>query len=144
MHTYSSSATRFPLPLLLTLASFAGAQTTTPGGTTVWSSRADFLDANCVACLPLPDLGGPLCPTTVGPLTFSYGPGATEMFIGDFWWVPDWLPGNALALSGAEDLDIDLSVPMTELGFDFGEPTLAGADVWVVLGADHESALTAG
>ena len=80
---------------------------------------------------PFENLGGSRTSytTTDGLLTFTTGPGATALHVGA---VPgevppndDWtlrLPGPDLALSGMEDLNIDIASPVHSFGFWFVEP----------------------
>ncbi len=64
---------------------------------------------------------------TIGDVTFSVGPTATELFIGTLGHpsVTDWtmfLPGNDIAISGVENLNVALASEIFSFGFDFVEP----------------------
>ncbi|HEY5871338.1 MAG TPA: Ig domain-containing protein, partial [Candidatus Tectomicrobia bacterium] len=96
---------------------------------TVLSDKAAFFAATGAtsATGPLPNLG--LIPrnvrVTVGTVTFSTP--SREMFIGDTRGPGlDWsllLPGNDIAISESENLDVEFSSPTFAFGFDFHEPS---------------------
>lgn len=70
----------------------------------------------------LPNLGA-VASATVGDVTFTRGPAATALFIGrpgDDW--TSLNPGNDIALSSPEDLNVDIAAPVFSTGFDFVEP----------------------
>lgn len=58
---------------------------------------------------------------SLGDLTFSLGPGATNMIVDQR---SDILDGYEIALSGKEDLNVDLAGPAYSFGFQFVEPTV--------------------
>ena len=73
---------------------------------------------------PLPNIGYVPGSQTVGTATFSISPPSSALFIG--WGGPgDWttiLPGNEIAISDVENLNVDLANPVFSFGFDFAEP----------------------
>jgi hypothetical protein len=76
----------------------------------------------------LPDLGLVGSTYTLGTVTFSAAPPATVLFIGASGTraAPDWTnvsPGNDIAISGVENLNVDFSTPVSSAGFDFVEPS---------------------
>lgn len=100
-------------------------------GFVLFNDRAAFQQAvNGVDEPPLPDLGvipgGVFASFSLGRLTFSLGPSATDLFVGGAGSPPDWsglVPGNDIAISGPENLVIALSQPVFALGFDMEEPS---------------------
>jgi hypothetical protein len=90
-----------------------------------FTDQATFLGATGAtsATGPLPALGATgTVSTTIGSVTFSPGPGATNLIFGP---PPDWttrLAGNELAISGVEDLNLQTASPVSALGFNFVEP----------------------
>lgn len=58
-------------------------------------------------------------PVTSGSVTFTAGPGATNLHFGEW---TSRLPGNDLAISGIENLNVGLAAPVVAFGFDFVEP----------------------
>lgn len=79
----------------------------------------------------LPNTGGQGATGTVGPLTFTAGPGATNVFFGTAGLstpIPGgWsslLSGNDLAISGPENFELNVAGGAYALGFEIHEPTL--------------------
>jgi len=73
---------------------------------------------------PIPNTGSVPSPSTLGDLTYAFGPGATSMFFGTGD-ATQWTTrnaGNDIALSGTENLDVDLAAPVFSFGFEFVEP----------------------
>lgn len=89
---------------------------------------ADFQQSpGATETAPIPNLGLVGQSHTVGNLTYSTP--SPQLFMGsagvggvdpDPWTAR--LPGNQIALSGLEHLDVDLSIPAIAIGFDFVEP----------------------
>lgn len=77
----------------------------------------------------IPDLGKITGGTqTLGDVTISLGSGATQLFIGATGTsvAPDWTsvnPGNDIALSGIESINVDFVSPVYSAGFEFVEPS---------------------
>ena len=109
-----------------------------PAGATtiVFENRTDFLLATgATPTTALPNLGlipgGSAARQTVGDLTFSIEilPSSNELFIGSAGepalggqpWTSR-LPGNHIAISGLENLNVDIASPVFSFGFDFVEP----------------------
>lgn len=107
-----------------------------PASATVisFSNKADFLNQTGAynATGPLPFLGDiGFTPITINELRFVASGNATSLIFGPdpkFAYAgSDWttlLPGADLAITGPEDLDVDLSTPVTAFGFTFVEPTI--------------------
>jgi hypothetical protein len=101
-----------------------------------FTDEAAFLGATGATAQPeIPDEGAKGTTATLGDLTLTTGSsGATEIFFGtggNLRW-SEWstlLPGNDIAISGTEDLDIALSLGGSAFsaGFRFHEPTRPGA-----------------
>lgn len=78
----------------------------------------------------LPNLGIAPEGTVVGDMTFSLGPGATQLIFGtsglgfETW--STLIPGNALALSGNASFTVDFAAPVGSFGFSFHEPSRTG------------------
>ena len=92
-----------------------------------YNDRSSFLsDTGATSATgALPSLGSVGPSATVGSVTFTQGPGASALIIGSFGSVTDWTPtnpGNDIALSASEDLDVDFAAPVFAAGFDFVEP----------------------
>ncbi len=95
-----------------------------------FSDQTTFLTstgATCATC-PMPSLGG-ISPAVVNTVTFSNVAGSV-LIIGAC--CPgslpnqDWtsvIPGHDIAISGVENLDVSLAVPVFSFGFQFYEPT---------------------
>lgn len=77
----------------------------------------------------IPDLGKIVSGTqTLGDVTISLGSGATVLFVGASGVSvgSDWTtvsPGNDIALSGIESINVDFVSPVYSAGFEFVEPT---------------------
>jgi hypothetical protein len=96
----------------------------------VFTNKASFLSLpGATAEALIPNLGLVSTPVAIGNLTFSLGPGATQMYLGTGG-PGQWstlLAGNDIALSGFESLNvIDTVTAVYALGFDFHEPSVAG------------------
>jgi hypothetical protein len=96
-------------------------------GALLFDNRADFqVVTNAGPAAPIPNLGFVGQSQTVDTLTYSTP--SSQMFMGtlgtpvapDPWTVR--IPGNQIALSGTEDLNVDLVHPTYAIGFDFVEP----------------------
>ena len=95
-----------------------------------FTDETSFLLATGATAEPaIPNDGLVPTPQTLGNLTFTLGPGATQLFFGTAGGIPgvpgDWsslIPGNDIAISGVENLNIDLAETMVALGFQFHEP----------------------
>jgi hypothetical protein len=106
--------------LCLTLAGSSAAGATS----VVYSDLATFLADTGAAATAIPDAGGSgvvTSPQTVGPLTFSLGPGATNLIFGGIDWTTR-LTGAEIALSGVEDLDVGIASGAFAFGFEMVEP----------------------
>ncbi len=86
-----------------------------------------MLSTGAVSEEPIPNLGiVPGQSQTVGNLTYSTT--SQNLIMGTAGTALDpepWttrLPGNQIAISGIENLDVDLSIPTYAIGFDFVEP----------------------
>ena len=95
----------------------------------VYTNKADFLaDTGATSATgALPNSGGVgFGPVTVGSVTFtSLSTGG--LVIGTGHPTNQWsslIPGNDIAVSGAESFQADLAAPVFSLGFDFHEPNL--------------------
>ena len=90
-----------------------------------FSDKAQFLAStdSTSATGPLPNINFTYgWSQTIGNATFSV-PSTSELYIGGG--TLDWTllhPGNDIAISGPEDLNVDLASPVFALGFDFVEP----------------------
>ncbi|HBI23450.1 MAG TPA: hypothetical protein DDX84_04430, partial [Nitrospiraceae bacterium] len=90
-----------------------------------FSDKAQFLAStdSTSATGPLPNINFTYgWSQTIGNATFSV-PSTSELYIGGG--TLDWTllhPGNDIAISGPEDLNVDLASPVLALGFDFVEP----------------------
>jgi len=99
-----------------------------------FSDQATFLaatGATCATC-PMPNIGlaAPAgTPVVVNTVTFTVVAPSSNLFIGTSGTgVPngDWtskIPGNDIAISGTENLHVDLATPVFSFGFQFHEPT---------------------
>lgn len=95
-----------------------------------FTNEATFLAATSATAEPaIPNSGLVPTPQTLGNLTFNLGPEATALFFGTSGQSPpapgDWsslIPGNDIAVSGVENLNIDLAVRMVAFGFQIHEP----------------------
>ena len=90
-----------------------------------FSDKAQFLAStdSTSATGPLPNINFTYgWSQTIGNATFSV-PSTSELYIGGG--TLDWTllhPGNDIAISGPEDLNVDLASPVYAFGFDFVEP----------------------
>jgi len=89
-----------------------------------FSDKAQFLAStgSTSATGPLPNLSSVGNSQTIGSVTFSVL-SDSQLYIGRGG--GDWTslhPGNDIAISGPEDLNVDLASPVLALGFDFVEP----------------------
>jgi len=89
-----------------------------------FSDKAQFLAStgSTSATGPLPNLSSVGNSQTIGSVTFSVL-SDSQLYIGRGG--GDWTslhPGNDIAISGPEDLNVDLASPVFALGFDFVEP----------------------
>lgn len=116
--------------LLLIFTAFAVVPSQAGAIVLTFSDRTSFLSATGAinATGPLPNLGAiPGGSQTVGSLTFTTASGS--LFIGSLGvggiapdpWTPR-LPGNQIAISGPEHVDVDVAGPVYSMGFDFVEP----------------------
>ncbi|MCC6954928.1 MAG: PEP-CTERM sorting domain-containing protein, partial [Deltaproteobacteria bacterium] len=94
----------------------------------VYSDQAAFIAATgATANAPLPNSGlapgGASASVTVGDLTFSPEDASYELYIGrgDSLQWSERISGNDIALSGPENLDIQVAFLTTAFGFDFHE-----------------------
>ncbi|MCK6485084.1 MAG: PKD domain-containing protein [Phycisphaerae bacterium] len=100
-------------------------------GLQLFNDRAAFQQAAAaIDEPPLPDIGvvpgGASATFTLGRLTLSLGPNATNLHVGGAGSPVDWsslIPGNDVAISGPENLVIELAQPVFALGFDLEEPS---------------------
>ena len=103
---------------LLAVASVAGMANAAP--IVFDGNRAGFFAATsatqATAAYPVLLTVGPV---VSGSVTFSIGPGATNIQFDEF---TTRLPGNDLAISGLEDLNVAFAQPVIAFGFDFVEP----------------------
>lgn len=120
---------------LVSLVVLAVGSTTADAAFVTFSNRVAFIAATGAtdASGPLPNLGlvpgGAGASQTVGTVTFTLGPAATELYIGTAGVggvaSNDWtlrLSGPDIAISGPENLNAALAAPVFSLGFDFAEP----------------------
>ena len=75
----------------------------------------------------LPSLGDVNGSVTLGSVTISLGPFATRLLVGGVGWVSggDWTalnPGNDIAVSEVESINVDFASQVFSAGFDFVEP----------------------
>lgn len=105
--------------------------TTLNAAVVTFSDQSTFLSSTGAtsATGTIPDLGRIVSGTqTLGDVTISLGPGATTLFVGasGVGVGSDWTtvsPGNDIALSGIESINVDFASPVFSAGFDFVEPT---------------------
>jgi hypothetical protein len=101
------------------------------GAIVTYANKAAFLAATgATATAPIPNIGAVPSPSTLGTLTFSLGPGGTRLFFGFDGTSMQWsslLPGNEIAISANEDLNVDLASPAFSFGFEFHEPSIGGS-----------------
>lgn len=108
------------LILIVTAGASAAASVT-------YGDLASFLADTGAVGTAIPGAGGSGAvpsPQTVGPLTFSLGPGASQLFFGGN---IDWttrLAGAEIALSAMEDLDVGIASDVFAFGFEFVEVEL--------------------
>lgn len=90
------------------------------GTLTVFDNKDDFLMPGITATAPLPNLGN-LRPTRIthDNLTFTGSLSFKDR--------TPLLPGIELAISGVENFDVEIANAVNAFGFDFVEPTAAGA-----------------
>jgi PEP-CTERM motif len=99
-----------------------------------FTDEAAFLGATGASSAtgPLPNVGRILTGTkTVGSVTFSIIPPSEALFIGgrdvsrllptEIW--TELIPGNAIAVSGVENLSARFATPVFSAGFQFAEPS---------------------
>ncbi len=104
--------------LLMGLMGLTGLQSAQAATFTLFSDKATFLTATGAtsATGSLPNVGNVGAgPYTLGSLTFTNPNGQSQFFL-------DWTglsPGNELAISDKEDLDVDMAGPVFAFGFDF-------------------------
>lgn len=104
-------------------------------GILVFDDRADFLNRTSAQSVTgtLPNLGEVTGGSIqLGSATISLGPSATRLFVGtnNISGLPipannDWtarLPGNDIAITGLENLNVGLGNDVFSFGFDFVEP----------------------
>ncbi len=109
--------------LLLALGSGAHA-----GIVTIYDDKAAFLADTGAGSItgPIPDTGSQGSTATLGDASFSTTAFATssDIFFGGFNW-STLIPGNEIAISGAENLDVGINLghAVTSFGFDFHEPS---------------------
>ena len=103
-----------------------------------FSDQATFLaatGATCATC-PMPNLGSVSAgtPVVVNTVTFTSVAPSIDLFIGvGGAGVPngDWtsiIPGNDIAMSGSENLDVAFAAPVFSMGFQFYEPTCSNTN----------------
>lgn len=121
------------LIFLMALAMVFGLSVSAYATLITFSDQAAFLASTGAtsATGSLPNLG--LIPSgsqVVGAVTFSIAPPSSALFIGASGRPDviggDWTsinPGNDIAISDVENLNVDLASPVYALGFDFVEPT---------------------
>jgi hypothetical protein len=96
----------------------------------LYTDKADFLaDSHAESIGPFPDLGllpgGAAATHAQGGLTFTLGPGSSQLYVGQGPGNPPWttrVTPEQLAISGLEHLNVENSVHMYSLGWDFVEP----------------------
>ncbi len=115
------------LVIFLTLATF---ESEAIAATILFSDKSTFISSTGAtsATGTIPNLGSVGSSFTLGSVTFTISPPATELFIGASGTrvAPDWSsvgPGNEIAISGIENLNANFSSPVFSAGFDFIEPT---------------------
>jgi len=120
--------------ILIAIAIIPFIQNTTASTIVEFNNQADFLaetGATCATC-PMPNLGFAALagtPVVVNTVTFTSVAPSIDLFIGASGvGIPndDWtsiISGPDIAISGTENLDVDLAAPVFSLGFQFHEPT---------------------
>jgi len=104
-----------------------------------FTDQATFLaatGATCATC-PMPNLGFAASagiPVVVNTVTFTVIAPSIDFFIGaGSAGIPngDWtsiIPGNDIAISGSENLDVAFAAPVFSMGFQFHEPTCSNTN----------------
>lgn len=103
-----------------------------PAAVVTFDDESAFLAATGATAQPaIPDTGSQGTTASLGDLTLTTGPGASDLIFGasGFSW-DDWstvIPGNALAISGKESFNVDFDDPVASFGFQVHEPTGTGS-----------------
>lgn len=102
--------------------------TSAHAGLVTFDDEAAFLVATGATAQPaIPDSGSQGGAASLGGLTLTTGPAATDLIFGAAgrtW--SDWstvIPGNALAISGDESFNVDFAAPVASFGFQVHEPS---------------------
>lgn len=115
---------RSTVGVVVLVAVCAVVSSTASGSLITFTDQSSYLtQTGSAATAAVPNVGLVTPPYTVGDLTFSLGPGAISMSVGmpggDF---TVRTVGNDIALSGLEDLNVDLASAVFAFGFEFVEP----------------------
>jgi len=116
---------------LLIAGVIAAAPPAASAATIVFSDESAFLSATGASVgAAIPDSGNVGSSEVLGNLTFTNPNGNRQDFGASSVAWSDWstlIPGNALAISGNEDLDLAFATPVHSIGFQVHEPTDPGA-----------------